>query len=128
MEAPETCAVCGLGGRIDPYRDIAPASGWAHDYAHLDCARYRASTVPYLGPINATPRAPSWPEAHYLEVAMESTGGLVGACVRFAALADRAGQVELAEAFERDAVRICRQGVAVARLLGAYAQEIPAAE
>ena len=62
-------------------------------------------------------------EAHYLEVAMESTGGLVGACARFAALADRAGQVELAEAFERDAVRICRQGVAAARLLGLHGDQ-----
>lgn len=48
MDEPRTCAACGLGGRLDPYRDVALAMGWAHAYAHLDCARYRVSTVAIL--------------------------------------------------------------------------------
>jgi len=44
---PTTCAVCGKGGALDPYRDIARSHGWPHEYAHLDCVRYRvASTCP----------------------------------------------------------------------------------
>jgi hypothetical protein len=31
---------------LAPYNDVARANGgWAHAYAHLDCARYRVATV-----------------------------------------------------------------------------------
>lgn len=48
MKAPEVCAVCavcGEAGSVAPYRDVARASGWIHEYAHLECARYRVATV-----------------------------------------------------------------------------------
>lgn len=47
MEAPATCAVCGCAastGPLAPYRDIARAYGWPHEYAHLGCARYKVAT------------------------------------------------------------------------------------
>lgn len=40
-----TCSVCGRGGWLDPYRDIARAFGWLHVYAHLDCVRYLVRTA-----------------------------------------------------------------------------------
>ena len=50
--APTACAVCGKGptawrdgGSLDPYRDVAQANGWTHEYAHLDCARYKVPTI-----------------------------------------------------------------------------------
>ena len=47
METPGTCAVCGSAdGSLAPYRGVARANGWPHEYAHLDCARYRVSTAP----------------------------------------------------------------------------------
>lgn len=51
MPTPATCAVCdkeGISGTVEclaPYGDVARANGWAHPYAHLDCARYRVATV-----------------------------------------------------------------------------------
>lgn len=41
-----TCAACGASeGRLDPYRDVAKAAGWSHEYAHLDCARYQVTSL-----------------------------------------------------------------------------------